>query len=80
MTWDEQVKEIVEMQKAPPGKFRVLGVDSFANPPLGEPFVLCDCADRETAIQMARSHGGPFNPHYVYDENGTFIFDAGSKS
>jgi len=79
MTFEEQINEILTMQKAPPGKFRALGVDSFANPPLGEPYVLCDCADKETAIQMAKNHGGPFNPHCVYDEAGAYIFGAGSK-
>ena len=69
--------QITEMRKAPAGKFRVLGVDAFANPPLGEPFVLADCDDKETAVQMAKSHGGPFNPHYVYDSDGKYIFGSG---
>ncbi len=79
-TWDEQVQEIQEMRKAPPGKFRVLGVDSFSNPPLGELFVLCDCDTKDAAIAMATAHGGPMNPHCVYDQDGSYVFGAGSAS
>ena len=76
-TFEEQVGEIVAMQKAPPGKFRVLGVDTFANPPLGEPYVIGDCDDKKTAIKLASAQGGLMNPVYVYDSEGRFVFGAG---
>lgn len=79
-TWDEEIREITAMRKAPTGKFRVLGVDSFTNPPFGEPFVLCDCETKEAAISMATAHGGPAIPHYVYDETGKYIFGVGTPS
>ena len=73
MTFEEEVAAILEMQKAPPGKFRVLCVDSFSNPPLGEPFVLADCDNKEAAREMAKAHRSEFQEACVYDENGHYI-------
>jgi hypothetical protein len=61
----------------PPGKFRVLGVDTFVNPPYGEPYVLADCDDKEEAIKMASAHGRPLESVYVYDGAGNYLFGSG---
>ncbi len=36
------IKEALAIQKGPPGKFRVLCVDTWEEPPVGDPFVLAD--------------------------------------
>jgi hypothetical protein len=79
MTFQEQVEEITAMQKAPPGKFRVLCVDTFPNPPIGDPFVLADCDTKQVAIDMAKAHGSADQPAYVYDDAGKYIFGAGKS-
>jgi hypothetical protein len=78
-TFAEQIEEIVAMQKAPPGRFRVLVVDSFSNPPFGEPFVIADCDDKDTATKLAMAHGSNFQPTYVYDDQGGYLFGAGQR-
>lgn len=60
---------------APPGKFRVLGVDTFEGP--FADYIIADCDDKETAIKLATAHGGEMSPVYVYDELGRFLFSAG---
>jgi len=62
-------------QKAPPGKFRVLGVDTFSGP--FEDYLIADCDSKETAIALAKKHGGSMNPTYVYDWEGDMLFTAG---
>jgi len=42
--------------KAPPDKFRVLGVDTFSGP--FEDYLIADCDSKETAIELAKEHGG----------------------
>jgi hypothetical protein len=73
---DLEITKILEMQKAPAGKFRVLCVDTFANPPYGEPFVLADCDDKEAAITLAKAHGAPMQPAYVYDSDSKCVYSA----
>ena len=43
-------------RKAPHGKFRVSGVDTFAGP--FEDYLIADCDSKETAIELAKEHGG----------------------
>lgn len=74
MTFSKQVAAILEMQKAPSGKFRVLGVDLFTNAPLGDSFVIADCDDEESAFKMARAHGTESQPAYVYNANGKYLY------
>jgi hypothetical protein len=73
MVADISIQEVLAMQKAPPGKYRVLLVDTFANPPYGDPCVLADCDDKEAAVKLATAHGGPMLPCYVYDETGNCL-------
>ena len=61
--------------KAPAGKFRVLGVDTFSGP--FEDYLIADCDSKETAIQLAEAHGGEMTR--VYDDSGKFLFAAGEK-
>jgi len=71
------IDEVFAMRAAPARKFRVLLVDTFASPPLGEPTVVADCNDKETAVTIAKSHGAPGQPCYVYNDAGEFLFGAG---
>ena len=64
------------MQKAPTGKYRVLCVDTFSNPPLGDAFVLADCDTKDAAIAMAKAHATDFQPAYIYDDKGRFLQEA----
>ena len=68
-----EIENVLRMQKAPPGKYRVLLVDTFANPPYGDPCVLADCDSKEAAIKLATAHGRSMEPAYVYDENGRLL-------
>jgi hypothetical protein len=62
-------------RKAPPGKFRVLGVDTFEGP--FEDYLIADCDTKEKAIDLAKKHGADMNPTYVYDSAGKLLFNAG---
>ncbi len=72
-----EITKILDMQKAPAGKFRVLLVDTYANAPYGEPCVLADCDDKGSAIKLADAHGAKFQPAYVYDTEGNCLHSAG---
>lgn len=63
-------------REAPKGKFRVVGVDTFD----GGDWVEGDCATREEAEALAREKGGKMTKMYVYDDEGTYIFQAGEVS
>lgn len=54
--------------KAPKGKFRVVGVDTFESPTAD--YLIGDYKEKETAIVTARIKGGEMNRTYVYDDNG----------
>lgn len=60
--------------KAPPGKFRVIGVDTFD----GTDWVCGDYDDRHTAITLANEKGGTMLKTHVYDDTGKHIHDAGT--
>ena len=55
-------------------KFRVLSVDTFANPPYGDPAVLADCDTKEDAIKLATAHGRKMEACYVCDSAGKYLF------
>ena len=59
--------------KAPPGKFRVVGVDTFDH----TDWVDGDYDTREEALARARSQGGEMLKTHVYDDQGRHIGDAG---
>ena len=61
--------------KAPPGKFRVIGVDTFEGPL--EDYLIGDFEDKDVAIKTATNKAGDMNPCYVYDDQGKRIFGAG---
>jgi len=73
-----ELEQVIAMQKAPPGKYRVLLVDTFANAPYGDPCVLADCDDLEAATKLATAHGCRMLPCYVYDDAGDNLFSAGN--
>ncbi len=60
--------------QAPPGKFRVVGVDTFAN----EDFVIDDFSERATALEVAQKKGGQMFKTYVYDDMGKNIGEGGT--
>lgn len=62
---------------APSGKFRVLGVDTFEGP--FEDFLIADCDDKETAINLAKSHTAEMQPCYVYDDAGKLVHASTMK-
>ncbi len=60
--------------KAPPGKFRVVGIDLFEH----EDYLVDDCESREAAYDVADEHNrartGPMSDvYYVYDDQGTYV-------
>jgi len=60
--------------KAPEGKFRVVGVDTFD----GTDWVNGDYATLEIAKDMARERGGTMLKFHVYDDQGNHLFEAGT--
>lgn len=65
-----------ERLKAPKGKFRVIGVDTFEGPTAD--YLIGDYASLGDAIAVAKQKGGVMNPVYVYDESGKeVLFKAG---
>ena len=64
----------MEMLKAPKGKFRVVGVDTFAH----EDWIVGDFADEKTAIETAKAKGGVMTKMHVYDDRGHHLAQAGS--
>lgn len=59
--------------KAPKGKFRVVGVDTFSN----EDWVIGDFDSIEIAIKTANGKGGTMLKTHVYDDKGKHIHEAG---
>ena len=62
--------------KAPKGKYRVVGVDTF-NLPYTDSLV-GDFDTREEAEAAAYEYGGQMNPAHVYDDEGNHLFQVGS--
>jgi hypothetical protein len=61
----------MEDKRAPAGKFRVIGVDTFEGP-----FADCIIGDydtREKADEVARMKAGEMFKTYVYDDKGSFV-------
>ena len=61
-------------QKAPKGKFRVIGVDTFD----GTDWVIDDVNTVEMAIKVADGKGGTMLKTHVYDDKGKHIHSAGT--
>lgn len=61
-------------RKAPAGKFRVIGVDTFD----GGDWVEGDFDTREAALARARAKGGEMTRMHVYDDAGRHVGDAGT--
>lgn len=62
--------------KAPTGKFRVVGVDTFEGPTAD--YLIGDYATLDEACSIAAKHGGDMNPVYVYDDKGRYMKEFGS--
>jgi hypothetical protein len=60
--------------KAPKGKYRVIGVDTFAH----EDWVQEDGTDKQSAIRIANEKGGNMQKMHVYDDQGNHIHEAGT--
>ena len=60
-------------RKAPRGKYRVIGVDTFD----GGDWVEGDFATKQQAIAHAKSKGGEMTKMHVYDDTGTHCAEAG---
>ncbi len=59
--------------KAPSGKFRVVGVDTFD----GTDWVVGDYDTRESALGVAFIKGGEMLKMHVYDDKGNHCGEAG---
>jgi len=60
--------------KAPTGKFRVIGVDTFD----GTDWISGDFDTLDEAKQKAKDEGGTMLKTHVYDDAGKHVFEAGS--
>lgn len=65
-----------ENLRAPAGKFRVIGVDTFEGP--REDYLIGDYDNETLAIEVARGHAGEMNPVYVYDPSGKCVWKGGT--
>lgn len=62
--------------KAPTGKFRVVGVDTFEGPKAE--YLIDDYDTRWKAKMACDIHGGSMNPCYLYDDRGVCLYKTGS--
>jgi hypothetical protein len=62
--------------KAPPGKFRAIGVDTFEAS--NADYLIGDYSTVEEAIRNAADKAGAMNPCYVYDDKGDLRWHGGS--
>ncbi len=60
--------------KAPDGKFRVVGVDTFAH----EDWVVGDYGSLDEAVKTANAIGGTMTKMHVYDDRGRHHAEAGT--
>jgi hypothetical protein len=60
--------------KAPTGKYRVVGVDTFD----GTNWVENDYGNLEEATRIAKGLGGTMLKVHVYDDQGKHLFEAGT--
>jgi len=63
-------------QKAPRGKFRVIGVDTFSNDK--EEWLVGDYSSKYYAKKKADKKGGQMTKMHVYDDKGHHIYDTGT--
>jgi len=61
-------------QKAPEGKFRVIGVDTFD----GTDWIDGDFDTAEEAINHARQRGGTMLKMHAYDDRGRHVGEGGT--
>lgn len=59
--------------KAPQGKFRVVGVDTFSN----EDWIIKDCDTLDQAIAVANENGGTMLKTHVYNDQSQHLHEAG---
>lgn len=62
--------------KAPEGKFRVIGVDTFDGDDPGH--IIGDYDTKITAVTIALAKGGAMYKTHVYDDQGKHIADGGT--
>lgn len=60
--------------KAPKGKFRVVGVDTFSN----EDWLVGDFDSLSMAMEVADKKGGTMTKMHVYDDKGNHLHEAGT--
>jgi len=65
---------MIKELKAPKGKFRVVGVDTFD----GTDWVEGDFDTKEEALELAKLKGGTMLKTHVYDDKGNHINGFGS--
>ncbi len=61
-------------RQAPPGKYRIVGVDTFD----GTDWLEGDFKDLQRAKQHAEKRGGTMLKMHVYDDRGRHVYDAGT--
>jgi hypothetical protein len=65
--------------KAPKGKYRVVGTDTFESPsPPYADYLIGDYASLDEAKHVADDKGAAMNLVYVYDATGKTLYRAGS--
>jgi 5-methylcytosine-specific restriction endonuclease McrA len=69
--------ERIHDRKAPAGKFRLLGVDTFYGP--GADFLVGDFSYRTEAITEATRRASDMKPFYVYDDAGHLLYPVPMK-
>jgi hypothetical protein len=69
--------ERIHDRKAPAGKFRLLGVDTFEGP--GADFLVGDFNDKDEAITEAVKRTRDMVPYYVYDDTGKLLFPRAKR-
>ncbi len=60
--------------RAPEGKFRVVGVDTFD----GDDWLQGDFNTEEEALAVANKEGGTMTKMHVYDDQGRHLGEAGT--
>lgn len=68
-----QMKTTIEL-KAPNGKFRVIGVDTFDN----TDWISGDYDTYLQAVDIAKTIGGKMLKSHVYDDQGKHVFETGT--
>ena len=66
----------METLKAPKGKYRVIGVDTFEGP--NADYLIGDYKSINKAMKAVDEHGGTMNPCYLYDDAGKLLYKRGT--